>query len=116
MAYEKGEVKNIMKSENAVVISIFKLKKEVNIVDFMIASDKLNDDYLSKQKGYISRQLLSNGDIWTDIMTYDTIEDIQKVIEIAYAGNAPAFTEYVAYLDEAAEGTCDYTLSVKKVY
>ena len=101
---------------HSVIISIFKLKEGVVSSDFMIASDGLNEDYLSKQEGYVSRQLLSNGEIWTDILTYDTMENAQRAIEIAYAGNAPSFTEYMTFIKEDAEETCDYLFTIVKSY
>ena len=65
---------------NEVVMMItFKLKKAANIKDFLEASEKLNNGYMSKQKGYISWKQLNDGDTWIDFITFKTIEDAKAV-------------------------------------
>lgn len=63
----------------AVFYVSFKLKKSASIPDFLNASKLLNDEYMSKQKGYISWQQLVDGDTWADFITFETVEDAERV-------------------------------------
>jgi len=60
---------------NAVWFISYKLKKGVSIPDFLIASEKCHNEVLSKKKGFISWQVLSHGDTWVDLVTWETMED-----------------------------------------
>jgi len=66
---------------NAVVFISYKLAKDVSAQDFLLASEKVNNDFMSKQKGYISWKVLVDGDTWADLLIWETKED---------AGNAMA--------------------------
>ena len=56
----------------------FNLKKDASKGDFLKASEKLNNEYISKQKGYISWQQLNEGDLWADILTFESMEDVKN--------------------------------------
>ena len=56
----------------------YKLKKSTSIEDFLNASKKLNDEYIKKQKGYISWKQLNDCDTWVDLITFETIEDLKS--------------------------------------
>ena len=64
---------------NAIYYVEYKLKKGASASDFLQASEKLNNGYISKQKGYISWKQLHDGksDIWADICTFETMEDLK---------------------------------------
>lgn len=64
---------------NAVYFVSFNLKKGASIPDFLLAAEQLNDGYMSKQKGFISWKQLVDGDTWADFLTFETMEDAQKV-------------------------------------
>jgi len=64
---------------NAVFFVSYKLKKGTSVPDFLLASQKLNDEYMSKQKGYISWQQLVDGETWADLLTFETMEDAKRV-------------------------------------
>ena len=66
---------------NAVFYVSFKLKKGTSIPDFLLAAEKLNNEYMSKQKGYISWKQLADGDTWADFITFETMDDAKKVAE-----------------------------------
>ena len=53
----------------------YKLKKNTIVSDFLAASEKLNNEYISKQKGYISWEQWNDGDVWVDVIAFDSIED-----------------------------------------
>ena len=71
---------------NAVFYCSFKLKKDASAPDFLLAAEKLNNEYISKQKGYISWKQLVDGDTWADFITFETMEDVKKFE--ADSGNA----------------------------
>lgn len=53
----------------------FKLKKGVAKNDFMEATKKLHDEIISKAKGFISWEQYLQGDTWTDLVVWETLED-----------------------------------------
>lgn len=63
---------------NAVLYCSFKLKEGANIPDFLLAAERLNNGFISKQKGYISWQQLVSEDTWVDFITFETMADAQK--------------------------------------
>ena len=71
---------------NAVFYCSFQLKKGASVPDFLLAAEKLNNEYISKQKGYVSWQQLTDGDTWADILTFETMADVKKFE--ADAGNS----------------------------
>ena len=62
---------------NAVFFCSFKLMKDASVPDFLSAAEKLNNEYISKQKGYISWQQLNDGDTWADYLTFDSMENVK---------------------------------------
>jgi hypothetical protein len=56
------------------------------VPDFLLAAKELNDQYISKQKGYISWKQLVDGDTWADFLTFETMADVKKFE--ADSGNA----------------------------
>jgi hypothetical protein len=62
----------------AVFFCSYKLVKGVSVPDFLQAAEKLNNEYISKQKGYISWKQLVDGDTWADFLTFETMEDVKE--------------------------------------
>jgi len=60
---------------NAVWFISYKLVEGVSVSDFLLASEKTQKEVLSKKKGFISWQLLNDGDTWVDLVTWETMED-----------------------------------------
>ena len=56
----------------------YKLKKGASVPDFLAASEGCHNEVLSKKKGFISWELLSQGDTWVDLVTWETMEDAQN--------------------------------------
>lgn len=71
---------------SAVFYCSFKLKKGVDVEEFLKAAEKLNNEYISKQKGYISWKQMVDGDTWADSIAFETLEDVKKFE--ADAGNS----------------------------
>lgn len=63
---------------NAVFYCVFKLKKGASVPGFLLAAEKLNNEFISKQKGYISWKQLVDGDTWADFITFETMEDVKQ--------------------------------------
>ena len=59
----------------------YKLKKSVSIPDFLLAVENLNKEYISQQKGYVSFELLVDGDTWADSTIFETMEDAKNFAE-----------------------------------
>jgi hypothetical protein len=53
----------------------YKLVKNASVPDFLQASEKLNNEHISKQKGYVSWTQLQDGDTWADLCTFESLED-----------------------------------------
>jgi len=53
----------------------YKLVAGANVQDFLLASKKCHDDSLSRNKGFISWDVLRDGDTWIDFVTFETMED-----------------------------------------
>jgi hypothetical protein len=64
---------------NAAYFVSYKLKKGASVPDFLLAAEKLNNEYMSKQKGYISWKQLLEGEMWVDLLTFETMEDAKKI-------------------------------------
>ena len=63
---------------NAVYYVSYKLKKEASIPDFLAAAEALNNEFISKQRGYISWKQLTDGDTWVDMITFETMDDLKN--------------------------------------
>jgi len=65
---------------NGVFYCAYNLKKGADVQGFLSASEKLNNEYISKQKGYISWKQLHDdkNDSWVDLLTFETLEDVKE--------------------------------------
>ena len=68
---------------NAVYYVSYKLKKGASVPDFLLAAEKLNNEFISKQKGYISWKQLFDGKIWADVCTFETMDDLDNFKKIS---------------------------------
>ena len=60
---------------NAIWFISYKLVEGASVPDFLEAQEKCGKEVLSKQPGYISWKVLSEGDTWVDLVTWDTMEN-----------------------------------------
>lgn len=90
----------------AVFYCSYELKKDASVEDFLLAAEKLNNGYISKQTGYISWQQLVEGDMWADFITFETLEDVEKFV--AHSGNAGELAEkFYSYIKlESCKQNC----------
>ena len=66
---------------NAVTLFLYNLVEGTSVPDFLLAAEKLNNDYMSKQKGYISWKQLLEDEMWADLLTWETMDDAKKILE-----------------------------------
>jgi len=82
---------------NVVEFVSFKLKKGVFVSDFLLVSDKFNRGFLALQKGYIFRKLLVDGEMWADLVLWETMDDARNAVK-AFQKDAVA-NEYMSFLN-----------------
>ena len=81
---------------NAVTFASWKLKEGVSVQKFLLAAEKMHNEYASRVKGHISQKLLVDGDVWAELIVWETMEDAQN------AGNDESniyLREYFSYID-----------------
>ena len=82
---------------NAIEFVSFNLKEGASVPDFILASDKMNTEFLMARKGYISRQLIISGELWADYVLWETMEDALDAAEAF--GEHDADRAYMSFLD-----------------
>lgn len=82
---------------NAVWFISYKLVEGTSVPDYLHASEKVNNEILSKQKGFISWKVLRDGDTWVDLITWETMEDAKNA-ETAGQNN-PVALKYYSFID-----------------
>ncbi len=66
-----------MSKELTVNIIEFKLVDDVNEGVFLEAAEKVSNNFLKKQKGFVSRELLKSKDKWVDIIRWSSAKDAE---------------------------------------
>ena len=78
------------------MIISFKLKDGVSAEEFLLASDEIQDNYLSKRKGFIARQLMIIDGVWTDWVIWETMTDAENAMHQSMENeSAQKFTSFV---------------------
>ncbi len=81
-----------------VMMCSFELAEGVSIPDFSAAAEKINNEFISKEKGYISWQQFVNWNKWIDLLTWESIEDLNNFEQASC--NTPIAGEYFKFLKE----------------
>jgi len=97
---------------NAVWFISYKLVEGASVPDFLHASEKVHDEILSKQKGFISWKVLADGDTWVDLITWETADDAKNG-ETAGAAN-PIAQEFYSFINP--ESCKEQHFSLEKSY
>ena len=97
---------------NAVYFVSFKLVEGASVSGFLLAAERLNNEYMSKQKGYISWKQLVEGEMWVDLLTFETMEDAQRVSNPS--GTNALAEEFYSFID--LESCEVHLFSVEKSY
>lgn len=66
---------------STIFFNSYKLKKGASVPDFLVAVENLNQEYISKQPGYLSFELMVDGETWADATTFETLEDAKRFAE-----------------------------------
>jgi len=98
---------------NAVHLNIYKLKKGASVSDFLLAAEKLNNEEISKKKGYVSFKLMADGETWVDTITFETMEDLENFVKASQEPSELARNFY-SFINFTAKGNRHLTLSVEK--
>ncbi|MCL2366379.1 MAG: hypothetical protein FWC75_04945 [Oscillospiraceae bacterium] len=83
---------------NAVWFISYKLIEGASVPDFLLASEKCNNEVLSKKKGFISWDVLVDGDTWVDLVTWETMEDALDAEKDSATSNHVA-QEFYSFID-----------------
>jgi len=86
--------------KTGMVIS-FKLKDGVDTSEFLTASDEAQENYLSKCKGFISRQLMIIDGVWTDWMIWETLPDAESSMKKSEENDS--VKKFTAFVGEMLE-------------
>jgi len=100
---------------NAIYYVSYKLKKGVSDQDFLLAAEKLNDEFISQQKGYISWKQLLDGDTWADLITFEAMDDLNNFKE-ASKDPSDLAKKFYSYINFSAKGNKHHIYSVEKDY
>ena len=99
---------------NSIEFVAFKLKKGVSESEFRLVSDKFNEEFLAKQKGYISRKLLTKSEMWADLVFWETEDDCHNAMKVSKEDAIAAL--YLSHLNLSAKGSFFYLFSVDRSY
>ena len=103
-------------SNNAVYYVSYKLKKGVSVPEFLLAAKKLNDEFISQQKGYVSwKQLVAGDDTWADLITFETMDDLNNFKEVSENPSELA-QHFYSFINPMAKGSKLHIFSVEREY
>ena len=86
----------------------YKLVEGASEADFLAASEVCCKEVLSKLPGFISWQMLKNGDTWIDLVTFKTMADANATENGDYS--SPAAQNFFAFIDFATMKQENYSV------
>lgn len=96
----------------AVLFISFNLIEGASVSDFLLAAERLNNEYMSKQKGFISWKQLVDDGTWVDLITWETMDDAKRVLESDGSGDSAE--KFYSFID--LESCKVQIFSVEKSY
>ena len=75
----------------------YKLKEGKSEQDFLRVAEKFSNDPGLKTKGFISWTLLRDGEIWTDILVYESMDDFKNANEFIHKN--PLVHDFCSFFD-----------------
>ena len=84
---------------NAVFSNIYKLKKSASVPDFLLAIEKLVKEHISKQNGYVSFQLLVDGDTWADSVTFEAMDNLNAFLDASKVEKNELAEKFYSFLN-----------------
>ena len=89
----------------------YKLVEGASVEDFLLASKKCHDDSMSKNKGFISWEVLRDGDTWVDVVTFETLDDAKNAEgDGNEATKHPSAIEFYSFIDPTTLKDTSYIL------
>ena len=67
---------------NVVSFNSYKLQKGASVSDFLLMMETLINEFVSKQKGFISSKTLVDGETWADFTIFETIDDLKAFVPL----------------------------------
>ena len=64
-----------------VEIVFYKVNEGVTEKQLIKASDEFEEGFLSLQKGYVGRKLVRDGDTWSDVAFWESMEDAMNAVK-----------------------------------
>jgi len=93
----------------------YPLKKGASVPDFLAAAETLNKEFISKQPGYVSWEQLRDGDVWADVLTFETMDDLNHFKEVS--NNPSALAEAFYSFMNLSPSLCKlHVFSVERSY
>jgi len=80
----------------AIYFVSYKLKKGAAATDFLAASKRLDDEFISKQKGYVGWEQYFDAkrETWADSLVFESMDDLENFLEQSRNPNETALNFY----------------------
>ena len=105
-------------NNHVVEFAPFRLAEGVDESALLVASDALQAEFFSQQKGFLRRDLVKTAEgTWADVAYWDSMESVQQAMQNAH--NYPAALKYfqlMAEPEQSSPSTGMMLLSVVKSY
>jgi len=67
---------------NVASFNSYKLRKGASVPDFLLATETLINEFVSKQKGFISFKHLFDGETWADFLVFESMDDLNAFVSL----------------------------------
>ena len=84
--------------DKAVFSNVYKLKKGTNTEEFVQAYEKLIQEHIAKQAVFVSSKIMSDGDVWSDVVVFESMGALKQFEENSVQPNELALKFY-SYLN-----------------
>ena len=78
----------------------YKLKEGKSEQDFLRVADKFSNEPSLKTKGFISWTLFNDGEMWADVLVYESMDDFKNASEKIH--EIPSVHELTSFFDNAS--------------
>lgn len=99
---------------NIIEMPAFTLRKGVSESEFLLAHEKFNREFVSKQKGYISHKLLNDGTQYFDLVIWESMEYVENAFKAIYENSYAK--ELMAFIDDGSTDEDIPLFSIVKSY
>jgi len=99
----------------AVYYVSYPLKKGTSVPDFLLAAENLNNEFISKQKGYVSWQQFRDGDTWADAITFESMDDL-KNFKVVSSNPSELAEKFYSFMNLSPSLCKSHIFTVEKSY